>query len=164
MSKNDEITIDGKRYKLEEIEEPEVEPAEVDKSIPWRAEEDGEYLFLDRVGNIMPTTDTRHAFDDWGYLTGNYFYTDAETLAYKEYLRAKAVITKDAGGYQWTVGKNNYYGYYDADDENVNWNDSDYAYMPDTIYFEDFASILKSQRDHPKEWEIYTKYKLPKGE
>lgn len=164
MSKNNEITIDGKRYKLEEIEEPEVEPAEVDKSIPWRAEEDGEYLFLDRVGNIMPTTDTRHAFDDWGYLTGNYFQTEEAILAYKEYLEAKAVITKDAGGYEWALGGNNYYGYYDVDDKEVRLNDCLHTYTPDTIYFKDSDSIRESQDNHSKEWEIYTKYKLPKGE
>jgi len=76
MSKNNEITIDGKRYKLEEIEEPEVESTDVDKSVPWRAEP-GEYSFLGEAGGVSQETETGHAIDDWRYNTGNYFQTDA---------------------------------------------------------------------------------------
>jgi len=164
MSKNNEITIDGKRYKLEEIEEPEVEPTEVGESVPWRAKQGEEYWYLEDEGTPSPDEEAGYYADDWRYNTGNYFQTEEAILAYKEYLEAKAVITKDAGGYEWALGGNNYYGYYDVDDKEVRLNDCLHTYTPDTIYFKDSDSIEESQENHSKEWEIYTKYKLPKGE
>ncbi len=164
MSKNNEITIDGKRYTLEEIKEPEVEPTEVDKSVPWRADKDKEYFCLDKRGDVTRDWDTRHAFDDWRYLTGNYFQTRAEVIAHREYLEAKAVITKDAGGYEFVHGRDNYHGFYAEYAEQLGYDRTEDFYNPDIIYFGSGEAIEESQENHPKEWEIYTKYKLPKGE
>lgn len=91
---------------------------------------------------------------------GNYFETKEKAEKYLEYLKAKAVIKKDIGGFKpdWEdMGELKYYGYWDC---NVDEVDLGYTYADRTpdIYFQSEKDIKESFKKHPEEWRIYLTY------
>ena len=66
-------------------EEPEAE-AEEEKPKKWRADVGHHYYYLDSVGDIGKIIDNTCMFDNWRYLSGNYFKARDEAGFYKESL------------------------------------------------------------------------------
>jgi hypothetical protein len=164
MEELKKIIVDAKKTIGDAIAEMEHEMKQLKASNRWRARRSGEYSFLDDAGSISWCTDYRDDIDNWRFKTNNYFKIKNETIAYKEYLIAKAVIIKDAGGYEFAHNSTGgYHGTYILESEKISWDYDDGLYCPDAIYFESKDSIKDSQDKHLKEWEIYIKYKLPKG-
>ena len=59
----------------------------------WRAEKEGEYWYIDTEGHLMSDRDTTHQFDNYRYLTGNYFQTGQEAITYKKLQEAIGRVT-----------------------------------------------------------------------
>lgn len=139
-------------------------------TIGWRAEKNkGLYWYLGSGGTVNNDVECGQYIDDWRHSTGNYFKTKKEAKYYKEFLEAEAVIRKDAGGYKFRVHHKNFYGLLSVDSLEgedptiyVTYDKSYNYYEPHAIYFDDPSSISASMAEHPKEWEIYARYKFDK--
>lgn len=76
---------------------------EVDECRPWRADKHEYYYFIDTVGGVIRYCgDDRDDGDEYNYLTSNYFRTEAEAQAYKDYQLAlgrvrHAIISANEG-------------------------------------------------------------------
>ena len=55
----------------------------------WRAEEGKWYWFLCSSGSVLKITDNSHSADAFRYSSGNYFQTEEQAIAYREYTLAK---------------------------------------------------------------------------
>lgn len=153
MSRLDEIK--------KEIAKLEAEKEQLENLPRWRAKDREWYHYLGNNGRHDETNELGDYEDDWRYNTGNYFQTKTETLAYREYLEAKSVIRKDAGGYKFNKDKENHFGIYTFSPDRLWFDYSCWNYSPDTIYFESQEAIEESQDKHPKEWLTYVTYGLP---
>lgn len=60
---------------------------------PWRAESVGEYWFVDDEGDVDSDEEWGHSGDNHRYLTGNYFQTKEEAIAYVDRLEAIGRVT-----------------------------------------------------------------------
>lgn len=146
----------------EEIAKLEAEKEQLEKPPRWRAKKDGEYFYVDDKGYVYTINEWGDSTDEWLYSIGNYFQTKAEALAYKEYLKAKIVIRKDAGGYRFNRNNNNYVGRYYICNHSIGYHFyTDAIYESDAIYFQSEKDIKESQDKHRKEWLAYVTYGLP---
>lgn len=130
---------------FEEIKEPK----------RWRAEGGGKYWYLDDCGVVLSNEEWGDDTDDFRYSIGNYFKTEAEAEAYKEYLLARQVLLDDAKGGRSTPNGNNYVGSYSCG----TW-DSTFVcnYFIGDIYFKTKEALEKSLKDHKEQWDIVRKY------
>lgn len=118
-----------KIYKLNEIEITEDQVRQLIKDNPellkkkggkpWRAEGYVKYYFVTPLGEIEETNDVGGSYDNYLYLTGNYFATQEQALAYKARQEAIGRVThkilelsdgeyKDFNNHYWGIfAKNN---------------------------------------------------------
>lgn len=134
---------------FEEIKEPK----------RWRAEGDGKYWYLDDCGVVLSNDEWGDDIDDFRYSIGNYFKTEAEAKAYKEYLIARQVLLDDTGGWKFTLKEQNYFAKYSVIDNRWHLN-GDYHYTPGGIYFNDLESLKKSLKEHEEQWGIVREYEM----
>lgn len=130
---------------------------EIPKNKRWRAEYNEKYWCNDGNGGIYSSTEDGHKADSYRFLTGNYFKTEEEAKAYKEYIIARQVILDDAEGGRFTPGDNNYVGSYSFG----KW-DSTFVcnYFLGDIYFKTKDALKKSLEEHKEQWEIVRKYEM----
>lgn len=130
---------------FEEIKEPK----------RWRAEGGGKYWYLDDYGVVLSNEEWGDDTDDFRYSIGNYFKTEAEAEAYKEYLIARQMLLDDAKGGRFTPNGNNYVGSYSCG----TW-DSTFVcnYFTGDIYFKTKEALEKSLKEHKEQWDIVRKY------
>lgn len=121
----------------------------------WRAERGGAYYYIYNSGQIDFSCDYGDMKSDYLYKIGNYFKTEEEVKAYKEYLIARQVLLDDAEGGKFMPSVKNYYTYYEFEA----WNFSHINYYESgIIYFRDEESVRKSLEEHKEQWEIVRKY------
>ena len=132
----------------------EVAPEEYKR---WRAGNNGKYWYLDGYGSVDYCYEGIGDEVDNSYDIGNYFKTEAEAEAYKEYLIARQVLLDDAEGGKWVKGGNNLYvfhnGIYFGIADTVN-------YRPGTVNFQSREALEKSLEEHKEQWEIVRKYEM----
>lgn len=133
---------------FEEIEESE--------NKRWRAKRGERYWVLDNYGIIFVSKEREDKVDNFRYSIGDYFKTEKEAEAYKEYLIARQVLLNDAEGGKWDEhGCNNWNAVYARN----NWGALHFmCYMPGLIYFQDQETLEKSLKEHRDQWEIVRKY------
>ena len=125
----------------------------------WRAEKGEGYWYVNDCGAIKHYHDYRDVVDNFRFTTGNYFKTEKEAEAYKEYLIARQVLLDDAEGGKFTLKGENYFTKYSVIDNcwHLNWS---YHYAPGGIYFKDIESLKKSLEEHKEQWGIVCKYEM----
>lgn len=92
--------------------------------------------------------------------TGNYFETKEEAEKYLAYLKAKAIIKKDAKGFKpdWdNKDEFKYCGYWSNNLKESDWNCTR-TYKSPEIYFKTRKDIKESLKKHPEEWKTYLSY------
>ena len=127
----------------------------------WRAEYGEKYWCTDGNGGIYSSTEDGHKADNYRFCTGNYFKTEEDTEAYKEYLLAKQKLIDSAKGYKPVLDGHNHYLEYcnGAFTKHFSVYETT-TYTPGVIYFkyqEDAEESFKKYRD---EWEIVRKYEM----
>ena len=123
----------------------------------WRAKENGGHYFVDDWGDVDYNYDAGFPPSTFRYNIGNYFKTEEEAEAYKEYLLAKQVLLDDAKGGKWAKDGSNWHASYDVIRWVSYWS---YNYNPGQIYFKDEESLAKSLKEHKDQWEIVRKYEM----
>ena len=68
-----------------------------EESNRWRAEYGEKYWCIGGNGHIYSSTEDEHSTDSYRFNTGNYFKTEEEAEAYKEYLLAKQKLMNGIG-------------------------------------------------------------------
>ena len=118
------ITINDTKYKL--VQEVEEQPKKDWKR--WRAEEDGEYWCVNPKGEVVKFYEKDDRFDDYQYLTGNYFQTREEAEHHKARQEAigrvtHAIIEANEGWVpDWEdVREEKYYLYYNYPTQNIDY-------------------------------------------
>ena len=123
----------------------------------WRAKENGGHYFVDDWGDVDYNYDAGFPPSTFRYNIGNYFKTEEEAEAYKEYLLAKQVLLDDARGGKWAKDGSNWHASYDVIRWVLYWS---YNYNPGQIYFKDEESLEKSLEEHKDQWEIVRRYEM----
>ena len=123
----------------------------------WRARENERHYFVDDWGDVDYNYDAGFPPSTFRYNIGNYFKTEEEAEAYKEYLLAKQVLLDDAKGGKWAKDGSNWHASYDVIRWVSYWS---YNYNPGQIYFKDEESLEKSLEEHKDQWEIVRKYEM----
>lgn len=128
----------------------------------WRAKENDEYCYIDDYGDVEFIFEDMDELDDYRYGVGDYFKTEKEAEAYKEYLIARQVLLDDAEGGKFVPRKFVYYADYMAADWAKEWEIGSTlnAYTPGRIYFKDKEPLEKSLNEHKEQWEIVRKYEM----
>lgn len=134
---------------------------EIPKNKRWRAEYNEKYWCNDGNGGIYSSTEDGHKADSYRFLTGNYFKTEEDAEAYKEYLLAKQKLIDSAKGYKPVLDGHNHYLEYcnGAFTKHFSVYETT-TYTPGVIYFkcqEDAEESFKKYRD---EWETVRKYEM----
>lgn len=87
------INIDGKELQAQ-IEESELAKLEEKGVRPPRAEDGGQYFYLNNSNTPLATIEAGSSFDDHRYYSRNYFLTEEEVRKRQEYNEAIARINK----------------------------------------------------------------------
>lgn len=90
----------------------------------------------------------------------NYFETKEEAEKYLEYLKAKAIIKRDAKGFKPNWNNNDeekYLGFWDLEEDKLDWLPR-IIFIEATIYFKSREDIEESFKKHPDEWKTYLTY------
>ena len=148
LEKNPELLKDW----FEEIEESE--------NKRWRAKKGYDYWLICNDGSASRSRECRDNYDDYCFLTGNYFKTEEEAEVYKEYLLARQVLLDDAEGGKWIEDSKNWHAFYDTITETYARVSGMSYYFPGMIIFKDKESLLKSLEEHEAQWEIVRKYEM----
>lgn len=134
---------------------------EIPESKRWRAEYNEKYWCNDGNGGIYSSTEDGHKADSYRFLTGNYFKTEEDAEAYKEYLLAKQKLIDSAKGYKPVLDGHNHYLEYCNGVFTKHFSVYETTtYTPGVIYFkcqEDAEESFKKYRD---EWETVRKYEM----
>lgn len=134
----------------------------------WRAEYRHRYYYINCC-EVGSATDIYSSWDDLNYKIGNYFKTEKEAEAYKEYLLARQVLLDDAEGGKFYYTEDTWFSlalddwcaYYDDCDHK--WVlDSSPAYYPGIIYFKTQKALKESLKRHKEQWDIVRKYEAGK--
>jgi hypothetical protein len=126
----------------------------------WRAERGGAYYYIYNSGQIDFSCDYGDMKSDYLYKIGNYFKTEEEVKAYKEYLIARQVLLDDAEGGKFVSDHKNIYTIYDCETKELNQTITTYSYIPGAIIFHNNADLEKSLEEHKEQWEIVRKYEM----
>ena len=92
---------------------------------------------------------------------GLLFKTVEKTKKYLEYLKAKAIIKKDAKGFKpdWNnEDENRYRGCWDLKKDTTIWMYEFGAFKEPLIFFKSVKDIKESFEKHPNEWSTYLTY------
>ena len=123
----------------------------------WRGGIGDVYYFLNV--DVRHEIDTHDDIDDYRYISGNYFKTEEDAEAYKEYLIARQVLLDDAHGGRFSYGEDNWCPCYS--ETSHNWvSISGNTYYPGTIYFKTREALEESLKNHKDQWEIVRKYEM----
>lgn len=126
----------------------------------WRAGNNGKYWYLDGYGSVDYCYEDIGDEEDNSYDIGNYFRTEEEAEAHKEYLLARQVLLDDAEGGKWIENGENWHAFYNTITETyVRMSGMSY-YFPGVIYFKDGENLYKSLKEHEEQWEIVRKYEM----
>jgi hypothetical protein len=156
MTKSEELGAKIKELQAELEAEKKREAEKYDPN--WRAEKWGQYFFYYSDGEVgeYPDKWVSDDSDSRRYAMGDYFKTRKQAQDRIDYLKAEAVIRRDAGGYEFRAGVHNYYGCIVHNDEKNELVDNVSTWTQlSIIYFPDYSTIEKSQKEHRKEWLIY---------
>ena len=110
-----ENQISNLQTELEKLKQAEKEKKkeEENKLRPWRAEEGGNYYYINSNGEVFSDVDGRFGIDDSQYTFGNYYYTKelAEQDAKKLKLRNRIRQYRDVlcENYKYNPCKSNWY-------------------------------------------------------
>ena len=128
----------------------------------WRAEFYGSYWYVDEGGNVFKGSEIGCRYNDSRYNSGNYFKTEDEAIAKRDYDRALQVIKDSAEGFvtdwgdgdqeKWEVS----YSYHTL---SFFVNDVDTNQAISGIVFPSKDLLEKSLEENKKEWEIIRDYK-----
>ena len=92
---------------------------------------------------------------------GLLFKTVEKTKKYLEYLKAKAIIKKDAKGFKpdWNnEDENRYRGCWDLKKDTTIWMYESGAFKEPLIFFKSVKDVKESFEKHPNEWRTYLTY------
>lgn len=122
----------------------------------------GTYWYIDEYCNVDCEYDNgSKGTDNFRYVIGNYFKTEEEAEAYKEYLIARQVLLDDAEGGKWKKYGSNYCAYYDYDEDDWGYDDTlEGMQTIGIIYFQNPDDIDESLKKHKEQWEIIRKYEM----
>lgn len=125
----------------------------------WRAKEDYKYWYIDSCGQVDYCWEFEDNGDD-SYAIGNYFKTEEEAEAYKEYLIARQVLLDDAKGGKFIEGGKNWHAFYDTTSETYAIASGMSYYFPGVVCFKNGGSLYKSLKEHKEQWGIVRKYEM----
>lgn len=125
----------------------------------WRAKEDYKYWHIDSCGQVDYCWEFVDNGDD-SYAIGNYFKTEEEAEAYKEYLIARQVLLDDAKGGKFIEGGKNWHAFYNTTSETYAIASGMSYYFPGVVCFKNGGSLYKSLKEHEEQWEIVRKYEM----
>jgi len=136
------------------------EEIEESKNERWRAKENGEYYFVDDWGDVDYNYDAGFRPNNFRYDIGNYFKTEEEAKACKEYLLAKQVLLDDAKGGKWAKDGDNWYVYYNYDFDRWMTHRDKFSNLQiiGVIYFRSEKNAVKSLKEHKEQWDIVRGY------
>lgn len=126
----------------------------------WRAKENDEYCYIDDYGDVEFIFEDMDELDDYRYGIGDYFKTEKEAEAYKEYLLARQVLLDDAEGGKFIEGGKNWHAFYDTTSETYAIASGMSYYFPGVVCFKNGGSLYKSLKEHEEQWEIVRKYEM----
>lgn len=126
----------------------------------WRAKENDEYCYIDDYGDVEFIFEDMDELDDYRYGIGDYFKTEKEAEAYKEYLLARQVLLDDAEGGKWIEDSKNWHAFYDTTSETYAIASGMSYYFPGVVCFKNGGSLYKSLKEHEAQWEIVRKYEM----
>ena len=154
--------------KITELKEGQIEvdgiiyTPEVKAYKRWRAEERERYWFVDEFGDATNTPEYSLRINDYEYATSNYFQTEDEAIAKRDYDLALQVIKDSAEGFvpdwgdgdqeKWEVS----YSYHTL---SFFVNDVDTNQAISGTVFPSKDLLEKSLEENKKEWEIIRDYK-----
>ena len=132
-----------------------------EESKRWRAKNGADYWWINDSSGVWDSCEEDDSTDNGRYNIGNYFKTEAEAEAYREYLLAKQKLIDSAKGYKPVLDGHNHYLEYcnGAFTKHFSIYETT-TYTPGVIYFkyqEDAEESFKKYRD---EWEIVRKYEM----
>lgn len=128
---------------------------EIPENKRWRAKYGGEYWYLDDCGVVLSNEECGDDTDDFRYSIGNYFKTEAEAEAYKEYLLARQVLLDDTDGGKWSEDEDNFYVFRCGIIMDIT---SASFYRSGTLFARSREVLQKSLDDHKEQWDIVRKY------
>lgn len=124
----------------------------------WRADDGGDYYFVDDEGDIDFREERNRYYDDGRYKMGNYFGTYGEAENYANYLKALAVVRDDAKGFEpdWSdIEQEKWYVSYAHEIECL-FSSETGQYVDNGVfglpYFETEEDARASIDKHEKEW------------
>ena len=154
--------------KITELKEGQIEvdgiiyTPEVKAYKRWRAEERERYWFVDEFGDATNTPEYSLRINDYEYATGNYFQTEDEAIAKRDYDLALQVIKDSAEGFVPDWGNHNevkYSALFDNDNNEFIVNNWSIIQEIGLIYFPSKDLLEKSLEENKKEWETIRDYK-----
>ena len=89
----------------------------------WRAENGGEYYYIDCNGDILVDVETFDETSDFRYSVGNYFKTKEKAKLYKQnhliyrQLKDVALRLNNNKDNDWSISQNKYYIYFDFNED-----------------------------------------------
>ena len=110
-----ENQISNLQTELEKLKQAEKEKKKEEKNKlrPWRAEEGGNYYYINSNGEVFSDVDGRFGIDDSQYTFGNYYYTkelakqDAKALKLRNRIRQYHDVLCE--NYKYNPCKSNWY-------------------------------------------------------
>ena len=153
--------------KITELKEGQIEvdgiiyTPEVKAYKRWRAEERERYWFVDEFGDATNTPEYSLRINDYEYATSNYFQTEDEAIAKRDYDLTLQVIKDSAEGFVPDWGNRNeakysaLFDYYNNEFIVNNWS---IIQEIGQIYFPSKDLLEKSLEENKKEWEIIRDY------
>ena len=126
----------------------------------WRAKENDEYCYIDDYGDVEFIFEDMDELDDYRYGIGDYFKTEKEAEAYKEYLLARQVLLDDAEGGKCIEYGKNWHAYYDTITKTYHPVHSISYFYPGIIYFRTEEALEKSLKEHEEQWKTVRKYEM----
>lgn len=133
------------------------------KNKRWRAKENGGHYFVDDWGDVDYNYDAGFPPSTFRYNIGDYFKTEEEAEAYKEYLLAKQVLLDDAKGFvpDWkNFNQAKFEVFYDHGGKTLDYLEAGDCQTIGAIYFETEEDIRESFEKHKDQWEIVRKYEM----
>lgn len=118
------------------------------------------YWYIDEYCNVDCEYDNgSKGTDNFRYVIGNYFKTEEEAEAYKEYLIARQILLDDAKGGKFSYDEDNWCACYSKTFHkwvSITGN----TYYPGTIYFKTREALEESLKNHNNQWTVVRKYEM----
>lgn len=121
----------------------------------WRARQGNTYWFINDGGDEEYEMETGHEFDDFRWVSGNYFKNKKEAKTYKKYLLARQVLLDDTDGGKWSEDDGNFHVFRCGIAMDVT---NSLFYRPGTIFSQSAEALRKSLEIHGKQWDTVLEY------